>query len=178
MKKVLVTFIAIAMVALGTIFVIGQSTDSNSGNKMERQERHSKFGKRGRRGMRGHGIGHMFRMLDLTDAQKEQMKTIRQTSRENTKSLREQMKSNRQQLQQLTENGTFDEGAVTAIAGQQGQLHAQMTVAKLRVRSQMYNVLTADQKAKLATIKAEFKKKMEERKAQWAAKKAERQSQQ
>lgn len=173
MKKITVTILAIALVAMGAIFVFGQSTTEKNmeGNKgFGKQGRHGKFGKRG--GKRGHGMGRMFRQLNLTDAQKTQMKEIKMASREDTKSLRQQMRTNRQQLQQSTENGNFDEAAVSAIAQQQGQIHAQMIVAKQKVKTQMYNVLTAEQKAKFATLKAEFKQKREERKAKWAEMKA------
>ncbi len=178
MKKITVTILAIALVAIGAIFVFGQTTTDQPTDGKARFGKHGgkgKFGKRG--GKRGHGMGRMFRQLDLTDAQKEQMKAIRQASRENTKSLRDQMRQNRQQLDQLTESGTFDQAAVTAIAQQQGQLHAQMIVEKQRVKTQMYNVLTAEQKTKLAELKAQFKQKMEERKAKWAEMKQNKQSQ-
>lgn len=180
MKKATVTILAIALVAMGAIFVIGQTSDSpKDGQKTYRKNgKRGHFGKRGgKRGMRGHrGMGRIFRQLDLTDDQKAQMKAIRQASREDSKPLREQMKTNRQQLQQLTENGQFDEAAVSAIASQQGQIHAQIIVAKQKVKSQMFNVLTAEQKTKLATLKAEHKQKMQERKAKWAERKAARQA--
>lgn len=179
MKKITVTLLAIALVAVGAIFVIGQTTDKpTDGNKrFEKQGRHGKFGRRGKRGMRGHGMGRMFKHMDLTDDQKAQMKAIGQANRESTKTLREQIKANRQQLQQMTENGQFDEAAVSAVAQQQGQLHAQMIVAKEKVKAQMFNVLTNEQKTKLAQMKAEHKQKMQERKAKWAEKKADKQNQ-
>ena len=59
------------------------------------------------------------------------------------------MRQNRQQLQQLTETGRFDEAAVTAIAAQQGQIHAQLIVEKQKAKTQIFNVLTAEQKTKL-----------------------------
>lgn len=182
MKKLTVTILSIALVAMGAIFVFGQTTEKNmDGNKrFDKQGNHGKFGRRGKRGghgMRGRGMGRMFKQLDLTEDQKAQMKAIREQSRESTKSLREQMKANRQQLQQLTDNGQFNEASVAAVAQQQGQIHAQMIVAKEKVKAQMFNVLTAEQKAKVAQLKAERKQKMEERKAKWAEKKAEKANQ-
>ena len=120
--------------------------------------------------MRGNGMGRMFKQIDLTDEQKAQMKSIMQASREENKSIRQQMHQNREALQQLTENGNFDEAAVLAIAQKQGQIHAQMIVAKQKVKAQMFNVLTADQKTKVAELKAQHQQKMQERKAKWAGK--------
>ena len=180
MKKITVTLLSIALIAMGAIFVFGQTNGGSSDKAFTGKRGFGKHGKRHRRGGgKGFGMGgRMFKNLDLTDAQKEQMKTIRQTSRESSKALRQQMKANRQQLQQLTENGQFDEGSVAAVAQQLGQLHAQMIVEQQKVKAQMYNVLTADQKSKLAQMKAEFQQKMQERKAKWAEKKAQKQAQQ
>ncbi|MEZ5428018.1 MAG: Spy/CpxP family protein refolding chaperone [Pyrinomonadaceae bacterium] len=174
MKKLTIAIIAIALVAVGAIFVFGQTADTaTEGKKFGGDGHHRKFGKGGKRGMRGHrGMGMMFRGLDLTDAQKEQMKSIAQSSRESTKSLHEQMRTNRQQLEQLSENGNFNESQVQALAQQQGALQAQLIVERERVKSQMYAVLTAEQKAKAAELKAQFKQKMQERMQKRAERKA------
>jgi len=178
MKKVTLTILTIALVALGAIFVIGQSTDTDGGEaKMDKQGRHGKFGKRGKRGMRGkrgkrghRGMGRMFRNLDLTDAQKTQVQTIMKNNRESSKTMRQQMRANKQALRKATENGAFNQSEVQAIANKQGNLHAQMIVQKQKVKAEIFNVLTAEQKAKLAEQKAERAKKMQERKAKWAEK--------
>lgn len=176
MKKITVTILSIALVAMGAIFVFGQTAEKpTEGKSFGKHHKFGKFGKRGKRGKRM--MGRLFRQLDLTDEQKAQMKEIKQASREKVQPLRQQMRENRQQLRQATENGNFDEATVTAIAAQQGQIHAQLIVEKQKVKTQMYNVLTTEQKNKLAELKAQFKQKMEERKAFWAEKKAQKESQ-
>ena len=115
-------------------------------------------------GMRdGRGMGLMFRGLDLTDAQKDQIKSIMTTSREGNKSLRDQMHSIREQINAATEGGNFDENSIRQLAEQQGALHAKMVIERERVKSQVFNVLTPDQKAKAAEMKAQFKQKMQVR---------------
>ncbi len=79
------------------------------------------------------------------------------------KPIRQQMKANRQKLQTLSESGNFDEAQVQTIANQQGSLSAQMIVAKEKVKAQMLAILTPEQKAKAAEMKAQFKQKREER---------------
>ncbi len=161
---------SIVLVAMGAMFVFGQTTDTiTEGKSFGKKGNHWKQGKRGKRG--GHR-GMAFRGLDLTDAQKEQMKAIRQASRESTKSLRDQMKASRQQLAQATANGAFNEAQVQQIAQQEAALNAQMIVERERVKSQMFNILTPEQKAKAAEMKEQFKQKMQERKAQRAERKA------
>lgn len=175
MKKVTATILTIALVALGAVFVIGQTTGddkdgkSNFGKKSHRGEFGGRGGGRHGKGMRGGG--QMFRNLDLTDAQKEQMKTIGQSSREKMKPIMEQMKANRDQLQQLTSGGNFDEGSVQALAAQQGTLTAQMIVEKERTKAAMFALLTTEQKAKAAEMKAQHEQKRAERKAKVAERK-------
>jgi protein CpxP len=182
MKKITATIITIALVALGAVFVLGQTETTD---KPEWKGKRG-FGKHsngrsfhGRRGKKGQMMGRMFRQLDLTDAQKEQMKTIRTTSRENMKPIREQMRVNKKQLNELTAGGNFNEADVQALASQQGALTAQMIVAKERTKAAMFAVLTDVQKSTLATKmeafkakRAERKQNRAERKAAWKAKKA------
>ena len=153
MKKLIVAILSIVLVAMGAMFIFAQDGTGKADGKRG-------FGKRGQhRG--GHGM--MFRGLDLTDEQKAQMKAIRQASKETSKPIREQMKANRQKLQTLSESGTFDEAQVQAIAAQQGSLSAQMIVAKEKVKAQMFNILTPEQKTKAAEMKAQFQQKRQER---------------
>ena len=159
MKKFTIAIIAITVVAFGGIFVFGQKSDTTGEGKG--------FGKAGHHQMRGmrakHGMGMLLRGLDLTDAQKEQVKSIISASREGSKPLREQVQANHKQIQALSENGSFDEAAVSELANRQGALHAQMIVERERVKSQIFAILTPEQKAKAAEMKAQFKQKMQER---------------
>ena len=173
MKKITIAILTVVLVAVGAIFVLAQTTDKSGDDKKGFGKRgmhakHGMRGKLGKRGRRGHMMGRAFRKLELTDAQKTQMQTIMKATREESKALRKQMHTNRQELHKLTENGTFNESQVTALANKQGDLHAKMIVQKQKVKAQMHAVLTSEQKAKLAEIKANRKKKMEERKARGA----------
>lgn len=156
MKKLTIAILSIMLVAMGAMFAFAQDgAVKKDGGKRG-------FGKRGGGHHRG-GYGMMLRGIDLTDEQKAQIKSIRQASRETVKPLREQMKANREKLQQLSESGSFDQAQVQTIAAQQGALSAQMIVEKERVKSQVYAVLTTEQKAKAAEMKAQFKQKRAER---------------
>ena len=95
----------------------------------------------------GH-MGYMFKALNLTDAQKAQVKSIMQTNRAANRPLMQQMAQNRLAMLTATSNGAFDQAKVTALANQQAQLMAQMTVQKESIQSQIYNqVLTPEQRA-------------------------------
>jgi len=167
MKKLTVAILSLVLVATGAMFVFAQDGAGNKDGKRG-------FGKRGghHRGGGGGGRGMMLRGIDLTDDQKAQVKTIMQSSRESSKPLREQMKANRQKLQTLSDSGNFDQAQVQALADEQGRLTAQMIVEKEKVKSQISAILTTEQKAKAAEMKAQFKQKREERKQKWAEKRA------
>lgn len=174
MKKVTAIILTVVLTAMGAMMIFAQ-TDNNTEGKREFGKRgdHGKRG--GGKGMRG-GKGMMLRGLDLTDEQKAQVKQIMETSRENMKTVHDQMKANRQQLEASSENGNFNQAQVQALAAQQGNLHAQMIVEKERVKSQIYQILTPEQKAKAAEMKANFKQKMQERQQKRAERKAEKQA--
>jgi periplasmic protein CpxP/Spy len=109
-------------------------------------------------GHRGGGFGDMLGMmgdyLDLSDAQRTQMKAIVAKEKPTIKPLMQQLAQGHQQMRQLEEAGTFDEMKVRAAATQQSQTMAELMVQKARIKSEMMQVLTADQKTKLAAFEA------------------------
>jgi len=100
----------------------------------------------------GHGpgpMGHMFHELNLTDAQKQQVKTIMEANKAAMHSLMLQMTQNRLAMLQATANGTYNQAALQNLANQQAQLQAQMTIQHEALQHQIYTqVLTADQQGK------------------------------
>ena len=113
--------------------------------------------------MRGDGMfgGDMFggpmmgfygRKLDLTDAQRAQVKDIMTKEKPSIQPMILQMAQGHLQLQQLVMSGTFDEAKVRALAAQQTQNMTELTVQKARIASELYQVLTPDQKTKLGDM--------------------------
>ncbi len=120
------------------------------------------------RGHRGGFGGHFAKNLNLTDAQKEQMKQIAARHRESTKALREQMRAARGSDSGFF-SGTFDEGAVRAAAQARANARVELEVARARMMAEMYNVLTPDQKAQLAAQRQQLEQKRQERRARRGA---------
>ena len=78
----------------------------------------------GASGWSGHRHGHMgfmARELNLTDAQKQQIKTMMQSQRATMRPLMQQLAENRKAMLAATANGAFDQAKVQAIANQQSQ---------------------------------------------------------
>ena len=101
-----------------------------------------------RRGERRRGKGGRQRALaeiNLTDAQKQQVRTIIQTQAQNTKPQREELR----QLMQQWRNGTLTpEGQARA-----KELRQHLMESRRGVHAQMQSVLTAEQKAKLQEMR-------------------------
>jgi Spy/CpxP family protein refolding chaperone len=110
----------------------------------------------------GHSLRFFADYLDLTDAQQAQIKQIKASAKPAMKPLFEQEHQSRQQMKELILSGSFDQAKAQAIASQEAQVHAQLEVQRASLAAQAYQVLTADQKAKLN----QFLAKREQRRAQ------------
>jgi Spy/CpxP family protein refolding chaperone len=156
----------------GTIALTGivgfaqQDTTQGQGGR-EHAGRHGKHeGGRGGRGMKGGGFfgGRFAEKLNLSDAQKEQMKQIAARYRESNKAAREQRRGEgRRGGFDAFNGGTFDEAAVRAAAQARANAQVEREVAHARMMNEMYNVLTAEQKAQLAAERQQWEQKRQER---------------
>jgi periplasmic protein CpxP/Spy len=112
-------------------------------------------------------LGFFTDYLDLSDAQRAQIKQIMEKEKPALEPLFKQEMQTHEQMMQLIQSGTFDEARAQAIATQGAQVHAQLEVQHARVASEAYQVLTADQKTKLAQFiskrEQRFEQHMQER---------------
>jgi Spy/CpxP family protein refolding chaperone len=150
-KKILflaVTAIILAVAAGigGTVFAQGPHRGSGPGF-----ERHG-----------GWMLRHMTKELNLTTDQQAQIKSIMQAERGKIHPLIEQLRQN-EQAQDANINGNFDEGQARAFAGKQTQIMSDLIVEKQRTKSQIYAVLTPEQRQKAQQLRQEHQQKMQER---------------
>ncbi|HEV7890601.1 MAG TPA: Spy/CpxP family protein refolding chaperone [Pyrinomonadaceae bacterium] len=105
-------------------------------------------------------VEHLSRALDLTDAQKAQVKQIEDSLRESTKSLHEQLAKSGDGGGPLDgfKDG-FDEATVRSAAQARAAVHVELEVAHARAMSQIYALLTDAQKAKLAELRQQFQQR-------------------
>ncbi|MGO9516444.1 MAG: Spy/CpxP family protein refolding chaperone [Candidatus Korobacteraceae bacterium] len=127
----------LAVILCGTLMIsYAQQTDNTNPKPAWAGHRH------------GDHMAYMAKALNLTDAQKAQVKSIMQANRTSMRPLMQQMEQNRLAMLTATSGGAFDQAKVTALANQQAQLMAQMTVNRQSIQSQIYNqVLTPEQRA-------------------------------
>jgi protein CpxP len=113
-----------------------------------------------------HGFGgpgefhHMLRQLDLTTDQHAQVKAIFEKEKPTLQPLMQQMRQNHTAMTALEAAGPFDEAKVTALATQNSQTMVQLQVEHERIKSEVIQILTPDQKAKLAQIEANHEARM------------------
>jgi Spy/CpxP family protein refolding chaperone len=106
-------------------------------------------------GGRHHRMSKFAEKLGLTDAQKQQVKDIRQADREANKALFQQFRAKRQEYRTLRENNDPNAENVKA---ELKSLHQQLHAVQKATRDKIYNtVLTADQRAQIDTWRSQRK---------------------
>jgi protein CpxP len=141
--------------------------------KKQRMEgRGERFGKRGGHGMHRGGFGPMLRglrQLDLTDAQKNQIKTLMETHRTTNQPLMEEMKT----LMMKKRDGTITD----ADKARMEEMHTGMKASGDQLRATVLGLLTPEQNQKLEQMKAEREERMEMRKQRMLERKQQRKEQ-
>jgi Spy/CpxP family protein refolding chaperone len=107
----------------------------------------------------GGGLGPLARDLDLTDAQKAQVKQLTDSFEESTKPLREQLFKVGGGPFDGLKDGAFDEASVRAAAQARAAIEVELEVAHARLMSQVYALLTVEQKTKLAALRQQFEQR-------------------
>lgn len=122
--------------------------------------------KEGRGGGRRGGFGPFGRFgaeLNLTEAQLEQMRQIEERYRATFQSQRRArgQREERAAFDPLA-GGAFDESAVRAAAQARANAQVEREVAHARMTFEMYNVLTGEQKAQLASARQQREQRRQE----------------
>jgi Spy/CpxP family protein refolding chaperone len=170
------TFLGAIVVALGlgaTVPFVGWAQDQpqTQGQEMRR-------GGRGGRGLDAPGgrmggpMGGAFAfrevMRDLTDAQREQVRGIHERHADSIRPLAERAHAAREAVRNAVMSG--NPGNLQALSIEVGNAETELTFAQAQVQSEIFKVLTAEQKQKIA----ERRKQMEARRAEMLKRRQER----
>lgn len=142
-------------------FASAQDNGTTTPDKNQKRERRERgFGRhdgevRGEKGDFGRRGGHfgMFRELNLTDAQKEQIHAIMEKNKPD-QSVREEMRS----FREARKNGTLTDVQKERLQ----QLRSRTDANRRAVHEQLLAILTPEQRQQLETRKAEMQKRREE----------------
>ena len=150
--------LAAAFALTGTA-ALAQQTGAAQGDAPRAE---GQWGHRGGR-MGRREFGGPFGQLNLTDAQKEQMRQIAERYRQTFEAQRGQRGERRGGGFDPLAGGAFDEAAVRAAAQARANAEVEREVARARMMYEMYNVLTAEQKAQLQTLRQQRRQEFQQR---------------
>jgi Spy/CpxP family protein refolding chaperone len=151
--------IGAALIAIGLAAGIATATQNTNG-----QEPPFRGGRMGRppMGLGGPGMGPMGMMigriverLGLSDAQKDQVKTIMQSHADEFKALAGRAGTARGALDQIVMADAVDDGAIRQKSADVAAVEADIAVAGAHVRAEVFQILTAEQKDQLKKLVAE-----------------------
>ncbi|AJF72792.1 periplasmic protein [Raoultella ornithinolytica] len=150
MKKITALFVA-STLALGATN-LAHAADTTAAPTDSKPMMHHK-------GMPGGQHDMMFKGLNLTDAQKQQIRDIMKSQRENMKrpSLDE-----RRAMHALIASDTFDKAKAEAQIDKMEAQHKDMALSRIETQNKIYNILTPEQKKQ---FNANFEKHLTDRKA-------------
>jgi len=97
--------------------------------------------------------GRALDALALTDAQRSEVRAIRDDARAAEEPYQAQLGALTEAVRAQVESGAFDENAVRAAAMDASQGFVELTVARARADAAVYQLLTAEQRARLASMK-------------------------
>lgn len=126
----------VAIVAMALALVPAAFSQSNSAASKDHK------------GRLGFHLGLMMDYLDLSDAQRGQVKQVIASEKPTLIPLVQQLVETKQQILHEVSGGTFDQAKISALASQQSQTQTELNVEKAKIMAQIFNLLTADQKTR------------------------------
>jgi Spy/CpxP family protein refolding chaperone len=165
MTKRLGLVVGAVVVALGLASVYVSAQNSSGGG--------GPFMGRGRGGPGGPGGGGPMGMLgplgpmimgrlNLTDAQRAQVKSVIQAHSTDIKAVGDRAFTAHQALEAVISADTVDESAIRARSGDLATIEADMAVMRAQIRAEVWQILTPDQQQQAKTLQAEMEQRMQQ----------------
>jgi protein CpxP len=158
-KRLALATVALAMAGTAAAGVYAAARDQNTSQPP------APFSGRGPggRGGPGRGMGPgapmgllpmIGRELQLTDAQRDQVKAIADSHRDEWRGLADRARTAHQALDAAVTANTIDETLIRSKSAEVAAIEADMAVARAHAYAEVVQILTSDQKAKLQTLQA------------------------
>lgn len=146
LKSSLIALVASSALMAGQLYAADPVSDT--GVKTSQEHRQVK-------GHHGHdkgGMHKMLRKLDLTDAQKAEVKLIveKYKAQAGERPTKEQRAEHKAQMLSIVTSANFDEAAAQAMIEQKQQAHQQTALKMLKMQNEIYQILTPEQQEKFA----------------------------
>lgn len=151
MKKITALFVA-STLALGAVNLAhAADTTAVADAKMDAPHKHHKGGRDG-------GHDNMFKGLNLTDAQKQQIRDMKKENHD--KMMKGEWQDERRAMHDLIASDHFDKAKAQAHADKMAEQHKARMMSHLEMQNKIYNILTPEQKKQ---FNEKFEKHMTER---------------
>lgn len=105
-------------------------------------------------------MGPELRALDLTDAQRQQMRAIFESHQDELKALGDRMMTARKALDDSITADTVDEAAIRARAADVGTVEADAAVLRAKMHAAVFAVLTPEQQQKAKELRGTMENRM------------------
>ena len=106
-------------------------------------------------GFGGPGVALPLRDLNLSDAQQQQIRDIRDRHRDESQQIGERLRTAAEAQRKGVEATPVNESLIRSTAQQLADVQADAAVQRAQIRSEMLSVLTADQRAQLSKLQAD-----------------------
>ncbi|MGE4336576.1 MAG: Spy/CpxP family protein refolding chaperone [Pigmentiphaga sp.] len=132
----------------------GKAADETRGHAPRRGHGHghraeSPAGKDGKHAARGgHGPRHAMRALDLTEAQKDQIFSLRHAAAPELRKLMKEARGYEGDLREMVRGGKFDESAAQELAKGASDARAKILVMRTKLQADTVALFTPEQRAK------------------------------
>jgi Spy/CpxP family protein refolding chaperone len=108
-------------------------------------------------------LGPGLRALELTDAQREQIRGIAKTHEAEFREIGDRLRTAHESVNALVTADTVDEAAIRARSGELSVVEADAAVMRARVHQEVFSVLTAEQQAKAKELRAQMQERSKQR---------------
>lgn len=160
--------IGFAVVAAATVSAAGAGAYAAARDQNTNPPAPPFMGGRGGPGRMGPGglmgmLPRLGRELQLTDAQRDQIKAIAQSHRDEWKALADRARTAHDGLRAAVTADTVDETAIRQKSAEVSAVEADMAVAQAHAHAEVFQILTADQKAKLKELRTQMQNRRQNR---------------
>ena len=106
-------------------------------------------------GFGGPGIALPLRDLNLTEAQQQQVRDIRERHRDDSQQIGERLRTAMSAQRKAVEATPVNESLIRSTVQELAEVQADAAIAQAHARSEILSILTADQRAQLSKLQAE-----------------------
>jgi Spy/CpxP family protein refolding chaperone len=153
-----------------TVIVIGLVAGAYAQNTTGAPDPFMGRGGRGGFGGRGGPLGVLgplapmaARQLNLSDAQKERLNSIKASHLNDMKALGDRAMTAHEALETAVTSATFDEATIRSRTSDVAAVEADIAVARARIRAEALQVLTPEQQAQLKQMQTQWQQRAEGR---------------